>query len=127
MLVPANHYAFKSRVRSWQLGNLQALAAAPAPAVEKRAAEWAPLFLAFAASKHGAADDDAEADADRAAGQPGPVAAVSRVGGRCSPEFYSSPCVLLLCQFDSTKAWLAAVCFPGDRAQHVGGRERASL
>lgn len=58
--------------------------------MEKRAAKWAPLFLAFAASKHGVADDDAEADADRAAGQPAPVAAVSRVGGRCSPVPYSS-------------------------------------
>ena len=73
------------------MSNLQALAAAPAPAVEKRAAEWAPLFLAFAASKHGAADDEAEADADKAEGQPASVAAVSRVGGRCSPAPYSLP------------------------------------
>ncbi len=69
--------------------NNQALAAGPAPEVEKRAREWAPLFLAYAASRRGAADDDAEADpagADSAAESLTLVGAASRVGGKCAPR-----------------------------------------
>ncbi|KAK9845304.1 hypothetical protein WJX81_002986 [Elliptochloris bilobata] len=73
-----------------RLGSLlNALAAAPVPAVEARAREWAPVFLAYADSRRNAADaadDDAEPDAGGSAGASAgaapPVAAASRVGGR---------------------------------------------
>ncbi len=65
----------------------QALAAAPPAAVESRAADWAPLFLAYAASRRGPTTADHHASApDDDPDDDGGVGAASRVGGKCGPR-----------------------------------------